>query len=202
MAALQQHGAAVGIPDFLRGGFHVLYASNLHAGEHLGLRDVGGDQGGQGQQLFRQGLNRVGLHQGRTGGGHHDGIHHHILRPVEPEPVGNHANELAGCHHADFYRVGTDVLKDRVNLLLQKFGSGLLNCAYAGGVLGREGGNGAHGIHTIHGHRFQISLNSGASTAVAARNGQCCFYVHFVSPFDFSALFFIAAQGGAPNVPL
>ena len=29
--------------------------------------------------------------------------------------------------------------------------------------------------NTVHGHGFDIGLNTGASTAVTASNGQCCF---------------------------
>ena len=72
-------------------------------------------------------------------------------------------------------------------LLPEKIGRDLHDPGDAGGILGRQRRDGAHAVHPVHGHGFQISLNSGASAAVAACNGQCCF--HGIGLLCGSALF-------------
>ena len=45
-----------------------------------------------------------------------------------------------------------------------------------GGVLGRQGGDGAHGEDAVHGHGFEVGLNAGAAAGIAARDGKCSFH--------------------------
>jgi Kef-type K+ transport system membrane component KefB len=61
-------------------------------------------------------------------------------------------------------------------LLRQKLRRGIKNGGHAGGVLCRQGGNGAHGKHAVGGHGLDIGLNSGAAAGITAGNGQCSFH--------------------------
>jgi hypothetical protein len=141
------------------------------AGEDLGLGNVGRDDGRQRQQLLCQRLDGVRLQEPGPGGRDHDGVLHDPLGLVEPQPFGNCFNELRRGDHPDLHGIRADVREDAVDLLTEKFGSDLQNSLYAGGVLRRERRNRAHGVHPVHGHRFQIGLNPGASAAVAASDG-------------------------------
>ena len=50
------------------------------------------------------------------------------------------------------------------------------NVGDAGGVLGGQGGDGAHGKNAVGGHGLDVGLDTGASAGIAASNGQCCFH--------------------------
>ena len=66
------------------------------------------------------------------------------------------------------------------------------------GVLGRQGGDRAHGVDAVGSHGLDVGLDPGASAGIAPSDRQCCF--HQKTPF--SALKFCSATpGGAPEVP-
>ena len=168
VAALQQHRAAVGFPDVLRRGFHIRFRLDGHSGQHLRLRNIGCSQGCQRQQDLLQRDHRVRLNQAGAGGRHHHRVYHDVFRLIMAQPVGNGFNQRGAGYHTDLHRVRADVRKDHVDLLSEKFRSHLQNSCYAGGVLCCQCGDRAHGVYAIHGHRFQISLDTGASAAVTA----------------------------------
>ncbi len=52
----------------------------------------------------------------------------------------------------------------------------ILDGCDTGGVLGRQGGDGAHGEDAVHGHGFEVGLNAGTAAGIAARDGKCSFH--------------------------
>ena len=84
--------------------------------------------------------------------------------------------------NADLDGAGADVGEDGVYLLGQKLGADLEDAGYTGGVLGRQGSDGAHGEDAVHGHGFEVGLNAGAAAGIAARDGKCSF--HGFAPLD------------------
>ena len=199
MAALTQHGAAVFLADVLGGGLHAGGIGDGHAGEDLRLGDVGSQDCRQRQQLPAQGLHRVIPQQLCPGGGHHHGVHHDVLRLVLLQFFRDDHDEVGGGNHADLHRVGENIGKNSVQLLTQEMRSGLQNICDAGGVLGGQGRDGAHGVNAVGRHGLHIRLDTGASAGIASSNGQCCFHVN--TSFLFYSTFYKAIQGGAPNVP-
>ena len=57
-----------------------------------------------------------------------------------------------------------------IELFSQKLGRNLKYSENAGRVLRRERRHRAHRVNTIHGHRFQVCLNAGASAGIAPRD--------------------------------
>ena len=90
---------------------------------------------------------------------------------IETQPLGDRRNERGGRYHPDLDGVGADVGKHRVDLLCEESRGNFKDAGNAGGVLGRQRGDGAHGKHTVQGHGFEISLDSGASAAIASCDG-------------------------------
>ena len=117
VAALAQHGAAVGIPHGFGGGLHVLWGVDVPPGKGLGLGDVGRHHRGQGEQLFPQGGGSVAFQQPGPAGGDHHRVHHHVLGAVLAQLLGDDADEPRRGDHAHLHRVGPDVLEHGVNLL-------------------------------------------------------------------------------------
>ena len=156
---------------------------NCQAGKQLCLGNIGRHQQGERKQLFRQRLHGVCFQKRRAGGRDHHGVQYYIDRPVLPQFFRNHMNQFAGGHHADFNRIGRDVLKDCVQLLPQKLWAHLLNRADTGCILCRQRRDCAHRIDPLHGHGLKICLNSRAAAAIAPRNAERCVYLHVISSF-------------------
>ena len=100
--------------------------------------------------------------------GDHNGVDDDVFRPVVLQPLGDDLDEAGGGDHADLHRVGPDVGKDAVDLLGEKLRGHFKNTLYAGRVLGGQRRDRTHGKYAIHGHGFQIGLNTGASAGIAS----------------------------------
>ena len=157
--------------DALGGPLHVHGGENLPPRQRLGLGDVGRHHGGQGEQLLPQGGGGVAFQQAGAAGGHHHRVHHHVLGAVLPQFLGDDANEPRRGHHAHLYGVGADVLEHGVNLLAQKGRLHLQNVGDAQGVLHGQRGDGAHGVHAVYRHGFQIRLDARPAAGVASGYG-------------------------------
>ena len=168
MTALQEHSAAVGLCNVLGSRFHICFGLDAHTGQHLRFRNIGSCQRGNGQQSFCQGLHRIGFHERRTAGGHHNRVDNYIFRPILAQTLCNGFNQRGVGDHADFYRVRTNIRENHVDLLPEKIGGYLHDPGYAGGVLRGQGGDRTHCVYAVQGHRFQICLNTGASAAITA----------------------------------
>ena len=196
MPALAQHVAAKGRADFPGCLFHLGGAGDGVAAQDFRLRDVGGDDLRQRQKLGFQRRHRVGVQKPRTGGSHHHRIHHNVLCAVAAQLFGNDMDELGGADHADLHRVWENVGEHRVELLPQKDGGRVENVGHAGGVLGSQGGDGAHGKYTVHRHGLDVCLNPGASAGIAPSDRQCC--SHKISSF-FSIEVLCGKRCGSPG---
>ena len=77
------------------------------------------------------------------------------------QPIHNDPDEGSGRYHPCFHSVRDDVRKDTVQLEGEKFWGALQYPPDAGGVLRGEGGDGAHGVHPMHGHGLEVCLDAG-----------------------------------------
>ena len=91
------------------------------------------------------------------------------------EPISNCGDKGGGKDHAGFHGVGEDIVKDAVQLRGQKIWGRGGYTSYACGVLGRQGGDGAHAVDAAGQHGFQISLDTSAAAGITAGNGQGSF---------------------------
>ena len=147
-----------------------------HAGEDLRLRDVGGENGGQGEQFRLQGIHRLLGDETVAGGGHHHRVHHQLLHPVFLQLPGDDLDQRHAGYHSGLYRVRHDVRKDAVQLFRQKFRRDLHDALDAGRILGHQSCDRAHGVYAIGGHGLDIGLDTGASAGVGPSDRQCCFH--------------------------
>ena len=106
--------------------------------------------------------------EARAARGDHHGVDDDVFRPVVLQPLGDDLDEAGGRDHADLHRVRPDVGKDAVDLLAEKCRAYFKNTLYAGRVLGGQRRDRTHGKYAIHGHGFQIGLNTGASAGIAS----------------------------------
>ena len=93
------------------------------------------------------------------------------------------------CKVQDEYQAWSneDFRENGVQFLTQELGRCLQNVCDAGGVLGGQGRDGAHGVNAVGRHGLHIRLDTGASAGIASGNGQCCFHVN--TSFLFTARF-------------
>ena len=66
------------------------------------------------------------------------GSDHDVFCIVLTQLFGNGLNERRRRYHADLDGIRVDIGEHRIQLLGQKFGCGLKDAGYAGGVLGRQ----------------------------------------------------------------
>ena len=168
VSTLQKNGAAVNITDLFCSGLNVRLVPDGHAGQNLCLWDIGGGHGGKGEQTAFQCVHRLLRNQPVAASSHHHRVHYNIFRPIEPQPFCNYFNQPAGSHHADFHRIGRNILEYRVDLRSQKRRRQFYNLPHAGGVLSHQRRDGAHGKNAIHGHCLQVGLNPSASAGVSS----------------------------------
>ena len=100
--------------------------------------------------------------------GDHDGIDDDVFRAVFPQLPRDDLDQSGGRDHADLDRVRADVGKNAVELLGEEIRRYLKDSLDAGGILGGQGGDGAHGVNAVCGHGLDVGLNSGASAGIAS----------------------------------
>ncbi len=164
--ALAQHGAPKPMRNVARGSFHIRLTRNRGTPKLLGLGDVRRNHARHRQQPRLQRFNGIVADKLCAACCHHHGINHNVSRPVMLQAARNNPDKRAGAYHANFHGARENVGENSVKLLLKKLRVNVQNACYAGGVLRGERGKGAHGKHSIHGHRFNVCLNSGASAGV------------------------------------
>ena len=78
---------------------------------------------------------------------------------MPPQNLADDGDESGRGNHPGFDGVGVDVGKHPLQLLFQKFRGRFHNAVNAGGILGRQGGDGAHGVNAIGRHGLDIGLD-------------------------------------------
>ena len=179
MAALAQDGAAIPLADGPGRQLHVRGIADGHAGEDLRLRDVGGQDRRQGQQLLFQNGDGVVPQKLCPGSGHHHRVHHDVLCAILAQLVRDDGDEAGRGDHADLHGIGEDVRENGVQFLTQELGRCLQNVCDAGGILGSQGRDGAHGKYAVGRHGLDVCLDAGASAGVASSDRQCCLHTDF-----------------------
>ena len=84
-------------------------------------------------------------------------------------------------HQIDEYRVREDILKNCIQLFPEKVRRNLHNTCHAGRILCSEGCHSTHCIDSIHGHRFDVCLDTGASAGIRSCDCQCFSHMNLLS---------------------
>ena len=160
----------------LRLGFLI---ADLHAGEHLSLWDIGGEQIRKRHKFAHKGLHSVFLQKPASALAHRYGIDDQgkiLVRQILCHCV----NEFRVEKHARLGRMDGKALKDGLELHIHELGRGREDAIDAKAVLRSQRRYGAHAI-AAHGHDgLQIRLYARSATAVRARYGQDVGYCHDV----------------------
>ena len=125
VSSFAEHRAAIGLANDLGGVLHILRRGDGEAGQNLCLGNVGGENGGQGEQKALQRVHGLLGDEPGAAGGHHDRVYHDVFRLVGPKLLPDDLNERGGGDHADLDCIGENIRKDAVQLLGEKIGGGL-----------------------------------------------------------------------------
>ena len=166
VSSLEQDVAAEEFVDRLCGSLHVRFGLDGPLRKHFRFRDVRGDDVRELEEFLLEGVDRLFRDEPRPAGGDHDGVDHDVLRVVLLELFGDGRDEVGRRDHPDLHRVREDVCKDLIQLLREEVRGALLDGCHAGRVLRGQGRDGAHRVNTVHGHRFDVRLNAGASAGI------------------------------------
>lgn len=169
MAALEQYGTRSLIEQRVRCPIQIVFAQQWVSDQQRGLIQVGCDQRDPRKQFAHQHLHGGLVDQHGATGGHHDRAEHHLCQAVPVDGLGHGAHDVRCVQHADLHRVHTDVVDHRVDLVAQQLHRQVMDGAHAQRVLCRDS---RHAETAQCRERLQVGLDTGAATAVRARNRQ------------------------------
>ena len=116
VAALHQHRRRTQVHQGQSRLFHVLFILNGKTRQHLCLRDVRGNQGGEGNEPFLIALNGLFFQQHGTAGGHHHRIHHQRHLSMGRKEIRHSLHNGGRRKHARFHRPGRNIIKYSLQL--------------------------------------------------------------------------------------
>ena len=103
---------------------------------------------------------------------------------VTLQRVDDHIDQRRAADHPDLHRIRHNIGKNTVQLFLQKVRCHFLHTVNAGGVLRGQRRDGAHGVHLVGGHGFDVLLDARSPAAIRTGYGQYRFHsnvLHFVA---------------------
>ena len=156
--------------DAARRLLHVRRGADLHIRKVLRLRDVGRQDLRVRQDAFDQRTDRRRFHQRVAVLGEHDRVDYDVLRLVLPELARDRLHARGRGQHADLDCIRHDILKHRVDLLLDHLRADVLDVDHARGILRYDRHDHAHAEHAQGGHRLQIRLDARAAAAIRTGN--------------------------------
>ena len=171
VTAFAQDCAPTFLADDAGSLLHLLRGVDFDSRKQLCFGNVWGDDRRHRQKNAFEQADCFGTGKDRTAGRNNDRIDDDILRMIKMQSLRNGVHQLGGRNHPDFDGIGTDVLKDGVNLLGKKLRSDLHDGSNAGRVLRGECGDCRGGIYTVHRHGFDVSLNTGACAGITSGDG-------------------------------
>jgi len=178
VAALDHHGSRSEIQDPFGRLLHVLRAPYRHGCQAFGLLEVGSHHRGQRQKLMDEAFHGFGSQEAVSALGHHHRVHHQAFHLQGFQIFGHPRNDGRVGQHPGFHGVDPDIRNHRVDLPGDELGIHLEDSFHSPGILGGEGGDGAHTVHAQGRKGFEIRLDPGSAPGVGPRYGQCFGYLH------------------------
>ncbi|GAF26588.1 exopolyphosphatase-related proteins [Moorella thermoacetica Y72] len=184
VAALDHHIGDTQVIKLPGGICHLLFRSDLPAGQYPGLVKVGRNHQRQGQQLFLQSLAGIPGQEEVAALGHHNRVDNQLLQAVFPDFGGHDFDDTGVGQHACFGGIGADIAQDGIQLAADKLGRQVKGTLNSQGILGRDRGYGTGTVNTQGGKGLQVSLNAGTAAGIGTGNGQG--FIHPLNPlFNF-----------------
>ena len=109
-----------------------------------------------------------------------------IVCAILAQLVRDDGDERGRGDHADLHGIGEDVRENGVQFLTQELGRCLQNVCDAGGILGSQGRDGAHGKYAVGRHGLDVCLDAGASAGSLPAIVNAVFIL--ISPFRIEVL--------------
>jgi biotin transport system substrate-specific component len=178
VAPLHHYDARAVREDSARGSTHVIRGSDRHLCEDLRFRDVRGHDSGVLQQLGPDRADRLSVEQSVAPFRNHHRIHDNVPEIEAFNCRRDGLDDRRVGQHPGLHRVHTHISLDCLDLRGHQIGGNRLPCRNAKGVLRGYRRDRRRAVHTMRRKGFQVRLDAGASTRVAARDCQC--YTHKV----------------------
>ncbi|EGJ74493.1 putative phosphomethylpyrimidine kinase [Streptomyces sp. Tu6071] len=149
----------------------VLGARDVDAGELGDLVQIGGRDGGDGEQSRTYGVERVGGEQRVTvlGDAHRVDDGRCVGRREE---LRDRLDERGRGEHPGLDRMDADVVDDAAVLGAHGLDGEVPGALHTERVLRRDGGEHAHPVHAQREHRLEVRLDAGATAGVGTGHGQ------------------------------
>jgi RNA methyltransferase, TrmH family len=140
--------------------------------ENGGLVEVGGDQGGEGDEEACHESLRLGSEEPISGRRYHDRIEHVVGEAMTGEGLRHRFDDRSSAEHTGFHGRGGQVFGQGIELAGHEGGSHRFPGAHAQGVLGRHGADdaGTEDAELVKG--LEIGLDPRAAARVRAGDGQ------------------------------
>ncbi len=171
--AFDECGDAVASGEFEGALLHVLLGGELAPEEDLGFVEVGGDDGGEREELVHEGFDGVGLEEALAAGGDEDGIDDELDRWPLGEEGGDALDGFAAEEHAGLSGLDLEEFDDMGGLIDDEIDGDGVDVGDAFGVLGGEAGEGGGAVDAVGGEGEQIDLGAGVGSGVRACDGHC-----------------------------
>jgi len=178
MTSLDHDGARSHLDDPAGGLLALFFGVGSDARQHFGLGKVGGHHFREGNQQPFEGMAGFLLQKGGPALGDHHRVDHQMMNAVFLYLGGDDLHDGDAGDHSGLGRIDADVRHHGVDLLGDGLRRQFVDSGHFLGVLGGDGRQGAHAKHAQLLKRFQIGLDSCASTAVGPCDGQRLGDVH------------------------
>lgn len=173
VSAFDQYGlAGIALQQLNGCRLHAFYVRYRITQQHLGLAQVGRNQGSQGHEPGSDGSDGLVFHQLASAGRHHHGVEDHKFGSIPLQAVGDDLHDAGIVYHADFHSPRTDIGHDGLNLALYVFGRNRMNARNSARILYGNGCNGTGSIGPQGRNGLDIGLNTSSSAAVGTGNCQ------------------------------
>ena len=135
------------------------------------LRNVGGDDGGDGDEVLPKGIEEGLRGQGVAGAGHHHRVDHQWEAP-SGEPLGHCDDYLPRVQHPAFGRRDMNIVEHRVDLGHHRIGRHGVDGGDPLGVLSGDRCYSGRPMHSLGSEGLYVRLDPGPAHRVGASNGQ------------------------------
>ena len=196
--ALDKHGARAHGKQLFARSSGIFQAGNGHAGEHLCLWPVGGQQVAAWQHFVDKGGNGVFLQQAAAALAYGNRVYNQ--RKVALSQLGGNSPDDGGRKkHAGFCRLDGKALKHGAQLQPHKVRVGRVDARNAKPVLRGQGRNNAHAIAAEGHDGFDICLNACAAAGIRTGNGEDVWGSKHIKPLLKSCVIILLLYPDAPQ---
>jgi len=172
VAALDQRRLGAEFDEGVCRGEHRLGGPDGEAGQELGLIEVGGDAGREGEELVTDRRDRILVEQAISRRGDHDRVDHEAGGGEGREAPDHRLDDLPGGEHPGLDGDWWQVVGQRRELLGDHRGRDGVNCTDTEGILRGDGRDHGRPETVVCREGLQVGLDAGPSSGIGARNGQ------------------------------